>query len=142
MSVSIPSATNRQERIAVALRIGTVVLALTTAAIHISLGGMLFLLNAAGFAVLAVALIVPGALAARFRWAPRLGLAGFSAATIGGWLLFGARYEMGYLATGIEVAIIALLVVDLVQAYGSPVALTRRVIHDLTNLRGGAPAAA
>ncbi len=145
MSLSIPavpSATNRHERIAVALRIGIVVMALATAAIHVSLGGMLFLLNAAGFAVLALGMIMPGAFAARFRWAPRLGLAGFSAATIGGWVLFGARYEMGYLATGIEVAIIAFLVVDLVQAYGSPLALTRRVIHDLTNPRSGAPAAA
>ncbi len=136
MSTGTTAQTSRGERIDVALRIGIVVLALTTAAIHVSLGGMLFLLNAIGFTVLALAMIVPGSFARRFRWAPRLALLGFSVATIGGWLMFGARYDMGYLATGIEVAIVALLIVDIFRAYRGPVGLAREAWTSLTSLRG------
>ena len=66
-------------------------LALATAAIHASLGGMLFLANAVGYTTLAVAMIVPGPIG-HIRWLVRLALLGFTAATIGGWVLFGARF--------------------------------------------------
>ena len=64
---------------ALALRFLVVGLTLATAAIHGSLGGLLFLANAVGYATLAVAMIVPGPLG-RVRWLVRLALLGFTAA--------------------------------------------------------------
>ena len=116
----------RREQIDVALRISIVVLTLATAAIHYSLGGVLFFLNALGYTTLAAALVVPGAFADRFRWMPRLALIGFAAATIFGWLLIGARYDIAYLSKAIEVALIALLVVDTYRAHGTPFAMLRQ----------------
>jgi hypothetical protein len=119
----------------IALRLTTAGLALATAWIHLGLGGMMFTANAAGFAVLAVALVIPGSLADQYRWAPRIAMLGFSGATIVGWLLFGARYETGYLATGIEVAIVVVVAIDLLIAYGGPMSLLRRIMADLTVAR-------
>jgi hypothetical protein len=34
----------------------------------------------------------------RYRWLVRLALVLFALATIGGWLMFGGRYFLGYLA--------------------------------------------
>jgi len=73
------------------VRTGIVGLALATAAIHASLGGMIFTLNAIGYTTLAMAMVLPGPFG-RYRWLIRLALAGFTAATIGGWVLFGARF--------------------------------------------------
>jgi multidrug transporter EmrE-like cation transporter len=83
-------------------------------------------MNAAGFTVLAIAQVFPGGLADRFRLLPRLALIGFSATTIVGWAMFGARYDMGYLATGIEVAIVALTSILVYRESGSPMAIARR----------------
>jgi hypothetical protein len=125
----------RDEQVTLALRLVTVGLTLATAAIHLSLGGLLFLLNAAGYATLAAALIVPGSFAERFRWAPRLALMGYTAATIVGWVIMGPRYDMAYLAKGIEIALIAVLFVDIARAYGGPTGLVRRISTDLSHLR-------
>ncbi len=126
----------RDEQIAVALRIGIVTLALTTAAMHYSLGGMLFLLNAAGYTVLAGAMLVPGSLADRFRWLPRFALLGFTIATIVGWLAIGPRYDFAYLNKTLEVVLVALLVADILHAYGSPTTIARRVRGGVAQLRG------
>src|SRR4249920_2236239 len=69
----------------VAIRAAIVALTLSTAYIHSTLGGLLFTLNSVGYAVAAVAMIVPLALAVRFRWVIRLGLMGYAATTIIGW---------------------------------------------------------
>jgi hypothetical protein len=119
----------------IALRLTAAGLALATAWIHLGLGGLMFTANAGGFAILAVALVVPGALADQYRWAPRMAMIGFSAATIVGWVLFGARYDTGYLATGIEVAIVAIVAIDMLIAYGSPASLARRIVADLAAAR-------
>jgi hypothetical protein len=119
----------------IALRATTAGLALATAWIHLGLGGLMFTANASGFAVLALALVIPGSFADQYRWAPRIAMAAFSAATIVGWVLFGARYETGYLATGIEVAIVAIVAIDLLLAYGGPLATARRIMADLSVLR-------
>ena len=66
----------------VALRIAIVGLTLGTAYIHSTLGGLLFTLNATGYLVAAVAIVIPLAIATRFRWVVRLGLIGYAAATI------------------------------------------------------------
>ena len=64
------------------LRATIVGLTLATAAIHVSLGGTMFLLNALGYAVFAVAMVLPGPVA-RIRWLVRYGLIGFTAVTVG-----------------------------------------------------------
>lgn len=111
---------------AVALRAGIVALTLATAYIHAGLGGLLFTLNATGYVVAAVAIVIPLALAVRFRWIVRAGLIGYAAATIIGWAIQGPYYSTAFIAKGIEVALIALLLVDFVRADGNPVALVRR----------------
>ena len=106
----------------VALRVGIVALALGTAYIHSTLGGLLFTLNAVGYARRR------GrddradlALAIRFRWVVRLGLMGYALTTIAGWAIQGPYYSTAYVAKAIEVALIALVAIDFVRADGNPV---------------------
>lgn len=113
---------------AIALRAGIVALALATAYIHSTLGGLLFTLNAAGYVVAAAAMVVPLALAVRFRWVVRLGLMGYALTAIGAWAVQGPYYSTAYVAKAIEVALIALLAVDFVRADGNPVGLVRREV--------------
>ena len=112
----------------VALRFGIVALTLGTAYIHSTLGGLLFTLNATGYAVAAVAMIVPISLAIRFRWFIRLGLIGYAATAITMWAIMGPYYSTAYVAKGIEVALIFLLVVDFLRADGNPVKVVRREV--------------
>src|SRR6476469_3311379 len=118
-------------------------LALATGYIHFTLGGLLFTLNAAGYAVAAVAMIVPLALAVRFRWIVRVGLIGYAATAIVAWAVMGPYYSTAYVAKAIEVALIVALAIDFAQHDGSPVAVARRELASLTNLfgRGGTVAA-
>lgn len=110
----------------VLLRAAIVALALATAWIHTTLGGTLFLLNALGFGAFAVAMVVPGPIG-RLRWLTRYGLVGFTAVTIGAWVLVGARFDVAYLAKGIEVALIALLLLESWAVDGGPLAILRRL---------------
>ena len=110
----------------VVLRLAIVGLALATGYIHSTLGGLLFTLNAVGYLVAAVAMIVPLALAVRFRWIVRLGLMGYAATTIIGWAIQGPFYSTAYLAKGIEVALIVLLVIDFARMDGNPITVIRR----------------
>jgi hypothetical protein len=112
----------------VLLRAAIIALALATAWIHTTLGGRLFLLNAVGFAAFAVAMVVPGPIG-RLRWLTRYAFVGFTAATIGAWLLFGARFDLAYLAKGIEVALIGLLLIESWWVDGGPIATFRRVVR-------------
>jgi len=106
---------------------GAVLLTLATSYIHSTLGGLLFTLNALGYATLAIAMVVPIRLADRFRWLVRLGLLGFTLATIGGWILFGARYDVAYLSKGIEAVLVALLLVSIFRFDGGPTGVFARV---------------
>ena len=63
-----------------------------------TLGGLLFTLNAVGYVVGAIAMVIPLVLAVRFRWAIRLGLMGYAATTIIGWAIQGPYYSTAYLA--------------------------------------------
>ena len=110
----------------VAIRAGIVVLALSTAYIHSTLGGLLFTLNAVGYAVAAVAMVIPLALAVRFRWVVRLGLIGYAAMTIAGWAIQGPYYSTAYVAKAIEVALIVLVAIDFVRHDGNPMDVIRR----------------
>ena len=111
-----------------AIRLGIVGLTLGTAYIHSTLGGLLFTLNATGYLVAAAAMIVPLAIASRFRWFIRVGLVGYTAATIVGWAIQGPYFELAYIAKAIEVALIALLAIDFVRFDGNPVSVVRREI--------------
>jgi hypothetical protein len=108
------------------LRAAIVALTLATGWIHATLGGLLFSLNAAGYVVAAAAMVAPIGLAVRFRWLIRLGLIGYAATAIVAWYLTGPRYDVAYLAKAIEVALIALLLIE-VRAYdGNPLRRLRR----------------
>ena len=109
------------------LRAAIVALALATGWIHWTLGGLLFQLNAVGYVVAAAAMIAPIGLAVRFRWFIRLGLIGYAATAIIAWYVMGPRYDVAYLAKGIEIVLITLLLVE-VRAYdGSPLRRVRGV---------------
>jgi hypothetical protein len=127
----------------VAIRAAIVALTLSTAYIHSTLGGLLFTLNAVGYVVAAVAMIVPLALAVRFRWFVRVGLVGYAATAIVAWAVMGPYYSTAYVAKAIEVALIVLLAIDFARHDGSPVAVARRELASLANLfgRGGTVAA-
>jgi hypothetical protein len=105
----------------IALRVAIVALTLATAYIHLTLGGLLFTLNAIGYFVGAAALVVPISIAVRYRWLVRLGLAGYAATTITAWVIDPIFYSTAYLAKGIEVALIALLAVDFARRDGKPI---------------------
>ena len=118
----------------VVIRLAIVGLALATGYIHSTLGGLLFTLNAVGYLVAAVAIIVPLALAVRFRWVVRLGLMGYAATTILGWAIQGPYYSTAYLAKGIEVALIVLLAIDFARMDGNPITVIRRELGLLAGL--------
>jgi hypothetical protein len=120
--------TAHQHRIrptALILRGSIVGLTLATAAIHYSLGGTLFLLNAIGYTALAAALVLPGPFA-RGRWLIRYALIGFTATTILGWLAFGARFDLAYLDKALEVTLIGLLLFESWLVDGGPLVVARR----------------
>ena len=100
-------------------RAAIVALALGTASIHAGLGGTLFTLNALGYVVGATAMIAPFAIASRFRWIIRIGLAGYAATTITAWAVQGPFYSTAYLAKAIELTLIAMLVIDFVRFAGT-----------------------
>ena len=108
---------------------------LATAAIHASLGGMMFLANAVGYATLALAMVAPGPIG-QVRWLVRLALMGFTAMTIGGWLLFGARFPLAYVDKTIEVALIAVLAFELWRIDGGPLGVARKAQRLLGRLAG------
>lgn len=107
-------------------------LTLTTANIHLGLGGLLFTLNGLGYLGLA-ALFIIGAVVTmpivqRFSWFPRLGLLGYTAMTIGGYLVMGPYFTLGFITKGIEAVLIALVVVDILRVYGSPMNFVRTAL--------------
>jgi len=110
-------------------------LALATGYIHLGLGGLLFTLNGLGYVGLAALIVIgavaPVAVVERFSWFPRLALAGYAAMTIAGYLVMGPYFSLGFIAKGIEVALIAALVIDVVRVYGSPAGMVRSAIASL-----------
>lgn len=123
------------------LTAGIVGLALTTGYVHLGLGGLLFTLNAVGYAGLAAAYIVasaaPHPLIASFSWLPRIALAGYAALTIAAWAIQGPYFPLAYFAKGVEVALIGLITIDVFRVYGSPVAMARTAVASVGSLFGG-----
>ncbi len=97
-----------------ALRVGIVLLTLATALIHLQLAfpDPAFILNGLGYLTLLAALYLPIPRVARYRNTVRWVLIGFTALTIFLWILLGARTPIGYIDKAIEVALIALLLLE------------------------------
>ena len=114
---------------AIGLVAAIVLLAIIAGAIHLSLGGMLFTLNALGYFGLAAAYGVVAAishpLVVRFGWLPRIALVGYAATSIVAWMVIGGFYWLGYLTKGIELTLIVLVVVDIFRVYGG----VRGLVH-------------
>jgi hypothetical protein len=121
-------------------------LTLATAIIHLDLGGTLFTLNGIGYAGLAlayaVAAVAPIRSVRRFAWLPRIGLVAYTLVTIGAYLVIGPYFTLGWITKGIEAAIVGLVVVDLLDGYGSPGGLLRSVGASVSSLFTGGRAQA
>lgn len=122
----------RTRTAAAVLTIAIVALALATAYIHLRLGGLLFTLNGLGYVGLAGLFLIGAAVASpvvrRFAWFPRMALAGYAALTIGAYVVMGPYFTLGYIAKGIELALLAVLLVDVIRVYGSPLGLVRSAL--------------
>ena len=107
-------------------------LTLATAYIHLGLGGLLFTLNGLGYIGLAALIVIgaaaPTAMVKRFSWFPRIALMGYAAMTIAGYLVVGPYFTLGWIAKSIEVALIALVAVDILRVYGSPMGFVRTAL--------------
>ena len=96
------------------LRIGIIVLTLATALIHLQLAfpDPAFILNGLGYLGLLAALYLPIPPVARYRNLVRWALVGYAALSIVLWIFLGARTPTGYTVKAIEVALIALLLLE------------------------------
>ena len=126
--MSAPCATSP---LGLVIRLAIVGLTLATGWIHLTLGGLLFTLNGVGYLVAAAAMVVPFALAVRFRWFIRLGLIGYAITAIVGWYLMGPRYDIAYIAKAIELGLIALLAVEVWAYDGNPLERIGRLVRPL-----------
>lgn len=96
-----------------ALMASVVVLTLATAIIHLSLGLTMFVLNGIGYIVLLVLLYAPISQLAPYQHYVRYALIAYAALTIILWFPLGTPYTgLGYITKLIELALIALLVVE------------------------------
>ena len=92
------------------LRAAIAVLTLGTAIIHLTLAfpDPAFILNGLGYLTLLAALLLPQT--ARYHGIAGWVLVGYTALSIGLWVLFGARSTIGFLDKAIEVALILVLI--------------------------------
>ncbi|HET6380932.1 MAG TPA: hypothetical protein VFH63_07835 [candidate division Zixibacteria bacterium] len=113
----------------IALTVAILGLTLTTAYVHLGLGGLLFTLNGLGYAGLAAIYVLgasaPHPLIAVFGWAPRVALAGYAALTIAAWAVQGPYFDLAYFTKAVEATLIALVIVDIHRVYGSVPAMVR-----------------
>jgi hypothetical protein len=132
----------RRNRFAGGLLLTLVISELTvaTAYIHLNLGGLLFMLNGIGYLVLGAAYVVVAAapfdVIRRFGWLPRIGLAGYALVTIGAYLAIGPWFSLGWIAKGIELAVLGLLIVDILDVYDSPRGIVWAAVDSFATLRG------
>ena len=147
MTTSNHSASSSSSRaFGIALTAGIVALALTTAYIHLGLGGLLFTLNGLGYICLAILYVIgsvaPHPLIARFNWLPRVALGGYAALTIVAWAVQGPYFPLAYFAKGVEVALIGLITIDVFRVFGSPMGLIRSAVSSVFGGRSGGMTAA
>jgi hypothetical protein len=124
----------------VVIRIAIVGLTLGTAYIHSTLGGLLFTLNAVGYVVAAVAVVIPLGLAIRFRWFVRIGLMGYAATAVAAWAIQGPYYSTAYIAKAIEIGLITLLAIDFARMDGNPINVVKSELALLASKLGRRPA--
>jgi hypothetical protein len=125
-STNPPQSTEYRDSLGVALRVVIVSLTLATAYIHFTLGSMLFMANAVGYAVLAAGMVLPLGILVRNRWFVRAALLGFTSVTMIGWALIGPRFMLAYVDKGIELVLVALLIVEMFRYDGGPVNVIRK----------------
>jgi len=96
------------------IRIGVVLLTLSTAAVHLSLlfPDPVFILNGLGYLALLAALYLPIPRLLPYRRAVRWALIGYAALTVLLWVAIGERTPLGSATTADEVALVALLVLE------------------------------
>ena len=96
------------------LQLGIIALTLATALIHFTLvfPSPLFILNGLGYLALLAALYAPVSALAPYRSLARWALLGYTALTVILWLAIGLRAPIGYINKAIEVALIALLLLE------------------------------
>jgi len=96
------------------LQLGIIALTLATAIIHFTLvfPSALFILNGLGYLALLAAVYAPIPALALYRRLARWALLGFTALTVILWVFMGLRAPIGYITKLIEVALIALLVLE------------------------------
>jgi len=97
------------------LRVGVITLTIGTALIHLYLGlqGLpLFVLNGFGYLGLLAALTLPLPYLSDYRSLTRWVLLGYTALTIFLWILVGACNPIGYADKIIELALVALLLLE------------------------------
>ena len=114
----------RTSLVRLVLTLVIVELTAVTAYLHLSLGGQLFTLNGLGYLALgaayAAAVLLPIPLLQRLAWLPRIALVAYTLVTIAAYLAMGPYFSIGWIAKGIEVAIVTLLAADIVGAYRTP----------------------
>jgi hypothetical protein len=120
------------------LALVVVELGVVTGYIHLTLGTTLFTVNGLGYLVLATVYAVvawaPRDTFGRLGWLSRLAVAAYALLTIGAYLVAGSYFLLGWATKGIEVAIVALVIADLLLTYGDPrpriaAAVATRAIH-------------
>ena len=80
------------------------------------------------------ALVITGAvvrhpIVARYAWLPRVALAGYAGVTILSYLIVGPYLALGWIAKGVEIALMSVVAVDLIRADGSRPALSVPPLH-------------
>ncbi len=112
-----------------------VTLTLTTAYVHLTLGGMVFTLNALGYLGFSLLMIigasVPHPIVVRFAWLPGVGLGAYAAMTIVAYLIVGPHFALGWITKGVELALIGVVAADLIHAFGSARGVVRAVAASL-----------
>jgi len=99
------------------LRLGIIVLAVATAAVHLYLGFQgfpLFVLNGLGYLTLLAALYLPIRRLIPYRGTVRWALVGYTALTIFLWLVItgGMSAAIGYIDKVVEVLLVAMLLAE------------------------------
>lgn len=88
-------------------------LTLATGYIHFWVGGTMLLLNAMGYATLALATIVTAVFFRRFLPLVLMALAAYAVVTIVGWLIMGPYFDVAYMAKAIEIGLITTIAIFL-----------------------------
>jgi hypothetical protein len=98
----------------IVIRIGVAALTLMAALVHLSLlfPDPVFILNGLGYLTLLAALYLPITRLVPYRRAVRWTLIGYTTLTILAWVAIGERTLLGYSTTVVEVALVALLLIE------------------------------